>query len=88
MLGYVDACDADPEHMSDFTALHPLDNQIIKDLLGYYQTNNFITEKGFDIQPNTQRITEYFIQNFGLQKPFDGTKTVELCQNCIIYPYY
>lgn len=64
------------------------ENQIIKDLLGYYQTNNFITEKGFDIQPNTQRITEYFIQNFGLQKPFDGTKTVELCQNCIIYPYY
>ena len=64
------------------------ENQIIKDFLEFYQTKDFETENGLDQTPNTQRITEYFIQNFGLKKPFDGTKTIEICENCFIYPYY
>ena len=63
-------------------------NKIIKDFLNYYETHEFETKDGLDMKPNTERITEYFMENFGLQKPFDGVKTIELCKNCMIYPYY
>ncbi len=63
-------------------------NVIVKDLLNYYQTNDFETKDGLDLKPNTQRISEYFMKNYGLKRPFDGAQTTELCKNCVIYPYY
>ena len=64
------------------------EHKIIKYLLEYYLTHEFETKDGLDMEPNTKRISNYFMKNFGLKKPYDGTKTIELCKNCMIYPYY
>lgn len=65
-----------------------MNSNIIKDLLNYYEVNTFETQKGLDITPNTAHITEYFVKNFNVQRPFDGTKVLQLCDNCMIYPYH
>ena len=61
---------------------------IIEDLLDYYRTNSFITKNGYDVTPNTKRITQYFETNFNIHPPYDGEKTLKLKDGCIIYPYY
>lgn len=61
---------------------------IIEDLLDYYRTNSFITKNGYDVTPNTKRITHYFEKNFNIHPPYDGEKTLKLKDGCIIYPYY
>ena len=61
---------------------------IIKDLLEFYQTNSFITQNGYDMTPNTKRITHYFEKNFNIQPPYDGEKTIILKEGCTIYPYF
>lgn len=64
------------------------ESPIIEDLLEYYRTNSFITKNGYDVTPNTKRITQYFETNFNIHPPYDGEKTLKLKDGCIIYPYY
>ncbi|WP_426577121.1 glycosyltransferase family 32 protein [Xenorhabdus stockiae] len=63
-------------------------NFIIADLLNYYVDANFETSTGFDLEPNTVRISRYFSEKFGLQAPYDGSHTTKLQENSIIYPSY
>lgn len=61
---------------------------LIKELLEYYESSTFETRRGLDLTPNTERITKYFVEKYHIKQPFDGTKKLELSENCIIYPYH
>ena len=64
------------------------ESPIIKNLLEYYETNSFVTKKGFALTPITKRIAQYLTEKFDIKQPFDGEKTLVLKDGYTIYPYY
>lgn len=64
------------------------DNKIIQDLLDEYDNLHFIVNGIMDQTTNTQRITNYFADNFGLLPPYDGSKATILDKKSCIYPSF
>lgn len=63
-------------------------NDLIAELLGEYEELSFINERGEpELLPNTNRITLYFFKKYGLEAPFDGTKTLELEPQHLVFPF-
>lgn len=61
---------------------------LIKALLNLYENIPFVQNGELDQTTNTVRIARYFQEKYGLSKPYDGTKTTVLEENCILYPSY
>lgn len=63
-------------------------NKIIKDLLHEYDNLHFLVDGHMDKTTNTNRITKYFENNFGLKSPYDGAKTTTLDNTSVIFPSF
>lgn len=61
-------------------------NSIIKDLLDIYQNKKFIIKNKFDLTPNTQLITEFFVKKFNVSQQFFPGNTIYLREKEIIFP--
>ncbi len=61
-------------------------NSIIKDLLDHYSNESFETKKGLNMQSNTSRISNYFVEKFKISRSFDGRAQIILQENSVIYP--
>ena len=63
-------------------------SKIISDLLAEYDNIPFIVDGQPDMMPNTARITRYFAQKYGLNKPYHGHNTTLLGEDGILFPSY
>ena len=63
-------------------------NSLVKDMLDEYENISFIVDGNMDQTTNVVRISNYFARKFGLCKPYDGSKTTILTDNCVLYPSY
>lgn len=62
-------------------------NHIIKDLLEEYNDASFYTKDGdLNLLTNTQRVENYFKNNYNLYPPFNPNKKVVLEKNSILFP--
>lgn len=63
-------------------------NELISDMLAEYDGKTFVRSDGtLDLDTtNTLRISQYFGEKFGLQPPYDGSRTVELAPGMTIFP--
>lgn len=63
------------------------ENHIIKDLLDEYNDASFYMEDGdLNLLTNTQRVENYFKNNYNLYPPFNPNKKVVLEKNSILFP--
>ena len=62
-------------------------NKLISELLSEYDGMSFIDKEGKEnITTNTVLISNYLEQKYGLVKPWDGTKKLELEEGYVIFP--
>lgn len=62
-------------------------NAIISDLLTEFDTIPFVKPDGsFDTTTSTTRISRYFARKFGLNPPYEETRTVEVAPGIKVYP--
>lgn len=79
------------DHISPFTAFMGAsqDSLIIKDLFDQYHDLHFIQPDGtYNQTTNTARVSEYFGDKYGVNKPYDGTNVTNLGSDGVIYPYW
>ncbi len=78
-------------YISPITALMGAskESKIITSLLKDYDDKHFILPDGtYDQTTNTITITHFFEREYGLKKPYDGTKRTLLGKDGIIEPYF
>lgn len=63
-------------------------HHIISDLLSIYNNLKFEKESGFDLTPNTIRISNYFNKNLNIHPPYDPNNEIKISEKEIIFPYY
>lgn len=63
-------------------------NKIVEDLLKEYDNLEFIKNGEIDYTTNVERFIDYIDNIYGIKKPFNGEKTLELENKIFIFPYY